>query len=198
MRAALKAVPLVLAISACFGQSASSSPTFDVASVKPSQRAVGKDAGSQVSFGPAGISGKNVTLKQLIVEAYHLLPHQVAGGPGWLDVNEYDVEAKADGPAARDQLALMLQALLARRFGLSLHRETRELSVYELVIDKGGPKIHPINDAESPAAKTAAGGFQFRGDMRQFANLLSVQLTIPVIDDPGKPSIASGPPVPAH
>jgi uncharacterized protein (TIGR03435 family) len=196
MRTALAAIQLVSAISWCFGQGTSSSPTFDVASVKPSQRAVGKDAGSQVSFGHAGISGKNVTLKQLIVEAYHLLPYQVAGGPGWLDINEYDVEAKADGPATREQLALMLRALLADRFRLSLHSETKELGVYELVVDKPGAKIHPIEDGEGPALMSGAGGFVFRGDMQQFANLLSVQLTIPAIDDPGKPSIASGPPVP--
>jgi uncharacterized protein (TIGR03435 family) len=147
-------------------------------------------------FGPAGVNGRNVTLKQLIVEAYGLQPYQVFGGPGWLDVNEYDVEAKADGPAAREQLARMLQTLLADRFGLSFHRETRELRVYQLVKDRRGVKIKPAKDAESPALQFGGGGFQFRGDLRQFANLLSVQLSIPVIDDPGKPSIASGPPVP--
>jgi uncharacterized protein (TIGR03435 family) len=147
-------------------------------------------------FGPAGIDGRNVTLKQLIVEAYGLQPYQVFGGPGWLDVNEYDVEAKAGGPAAREQLARMLRTLLADRFGLSFHRETRELRVYRLVADRRGVKIHPAKDGESPAVQFGGGGFQFCGGLRQFANLLSVQLSIPVIDDPGKPSIASGPPVP--
>jgi uncharacterized protein (TIGR03435 family) len=149
-----------------------------------------------VAFGPAGISGKNVTLKQLIVEAYHLQPHQVIGGPGWLDVNEYDVEAKAGGPATKERLARMLQTLLADRFRLSLHSESKELRVYELVTGKNGPKIRPIKDSESPGVQFGGGGFRFRGDLRQFADLLSVQLSIPVIDDPGKPSVASGPPVP--
>lgn len=194
MRTGLAVIPLVLSLCVCFGQRAGS-PTFDVASVRPSQHAVGKDAGSQVSFGPAGLSGKNVTLKQLIVEAYHLQPHEVAGGPGWLDVAEYDIEAKAGGPATKEQLAPMLRALLADRFHLSLHSETRELKVYELVTDKHGPKVQPIKDSESPAPN-AGGGFRFRGDMQQFANLLAVQLTIPVLDDPTKPSVASGPPVP--
>jgi uncharacterized protein (TIGR03435 family) len=196
MRTALAAIPLVFSTSMCFGQGPATPPAFDVASVKASQRALGKDAGSQVLFGPAGVSGKNVTLKQLIVEAYRVQPHQVSGGPGWLDVGEYDVEAKADGPASKGELARMLRTLLADRFRLALHNETRDLSVYELVIDKLGPKIHPIEDGEGPAAKAGAGGFRFRGDLQHFANLLSVQLTIPVIDDPTKPSVASGTAVP--
>lgn len=192
MRAVVAMSFLALPVCLSFSQTS----TFEVASVKPSQRQVGKDAGAEVVFGPAGISGRNVTLKQLIVAAYRLQPHQVTGGPGWLDVGEYDVEAKADGPTPREQLARMLQALLADRFRLSLHSETRELRVYELVADKRGAKIHPAQDEESRPVQFSAGGFQLRGDLQQFANLLSVQLSIPVIDDPGKPSIASGPPVP--
>jgi len=189
---------VALAAWTCFGQSAAGPPAFDVASVRPSRQALGKDAGSEVSFGPAGVGGRNVTLKQLIVGAYGLQPYQVFGGPGWLDVNEYDIEAKAAGPAGKEQLAIMLRALLAERFGLLAHRETRELRVYRLVADRGGVKIHSIQDAEGAAVQYhgLGGGFLFRGDLRQFANLLSIQLSIPAIDDPGKPSIASGPPVP--
>jgi uncharacterized protein (TIGR03435 family) len=144
-------------------------------------------------MGPAGLSGKNVTLKHLITQAYHLQPYQVFGGPGWLDVSEYDIDAKADGPAGKDRLALMLRTLLAERFGVVAHREARELRVYELVVDKGGPKIHAVKDGEIPAA---GGGRRFRGDLQQFANLLAVQLTIPLTDDPGKPGMASATPVP--
>jgi uncharacterized protein (TIGR03435 family) len=197
MRAVRIVSPLLFLSCVSFGQSVTAPPTFDVASIKPSQRVVGKDANNQVSIGPAGLRGRNVTLKHLIVQAYRLQPHQVTGGPNWLDVNEYDVDAKADGPATREQLALMLRTLLADRFRLSLHSEARELRVYELVIDKNGPRIHALKDAEVPAAKTGAPGLQnFHGDLQQFANLLSVQLSIPVLDDPGKPSLASGPPVP--
>jgi uncharacterized protein (TIGR03435 family) len=185
MQAGKCARALVLLAWVCFAQSA-----FDVASVKPSPHAVGKDAGSQVTFGPAGINGRNVTLKQLIVAAYGLQPYQVFGGPGWLDVSEYDVEAKAVAPVAfKGQIEGMLQALLADRFRLSAHRETRELRIYELVVVKGGPKIQPIKDSQAPAPP-------FRGNLDQFANFLSIQLSIPAIDDPTKPSIASGPPVP--
>jgi len=62
-----------------------------------------------------------------------------------------------------------------------------------LVGDKSGPKIHAVKDGAVPAA---GGGRRFRGDLQQFANLLAVQLTITLTDDPGKPSMASATPVP--
>jgi uncharacterized protein (TIGR03435 family) len=180
----------------CLG-SALSGQSFDVASIKPSQRLVGKDAMTPIAVGPAGLSGRNVTLKRLIVQAYGLQPHQIFGGPNWLDAAEYDIDAKAGGPVSREQLGLMLRTLLADRFKLTLHRDANELRVYELVADKSGPKIHAVKDGETSTAKTGgAGPRNFRGDLQQFANFLSVQLSIPAIDDPGKPSIASGPPVP--
>jgi uncharacterized protein (TIGR03435 family) len=90
-----------------FGFVASSSyaqgSTFDVASAKPSQRTVGKDAANQFVINGAGFSARNATLKGLIVEAYQVQPYQVLGGPNWLDLSEYDVEAKADGPATRER-----------------------------------------------------------------------------------------------
>jgi uncharacterized protein (TIGR03435 family) len=156
--------------------------TFDVASVKVSQQQVGKDAEGQVIIGPASLSGRNVTLKSLIVEAYQLQPHQVIGGLGWLDSNEYDIEAKSGGPTTKEQLDLMLRALLADRLRLTAHSDTRELQVYELVADKNSPKVRPATDGIN---------------MEQLANLISIQLTIPAVgNDPSKPSVASGLPVP--
>jgi uncharacterized protein (TIGR03435 family) len=155
---------------------------FDVASVKVSPRQLGRDYEGAISIGPAGIVGKNVTLKSLIAEAYRLQPHQVLGGPGWLDSDQYDVEAKAAGPASKDRLLLMLQALLAERFRLAQHRDARQLQVYELVTNKNGAKVRPGADGMS---------------MRQLANLISIQLTIPALsDNPSKPSIGRGPLVP--
>jgi uncharacterized protein (TIGR03435 family) len=190
MRAAIAFGSLVLS-GALFGQS------FDVASIKPSPRQVGRDANNQVSITPSGFTGRNVTLKRLVVQAYGLQPYQIFGGPNWLDGAEYDVDAKADGPLTKERLAAMLRTLLAERFHLAVHHDARELRVYELVADKGGPKIHPVQESAAPGAQSgAAGPRHFHGDLQQFANLLSIQLSIPVMDDPGRPSIASGPPVP--
>lgn len=189
MRATVAASCLVLVSCALSGQS------FDVASVKPSQRQVGKDAMTPIAVSPAGLSVRNVTLKRLIAQAYRLQPYQISGGPNWLDTAEYDIDAKMDSPVSGEQIALLLRTLLADRFKLAVHKDTQEMRVHELALDKNGPKIHALTDR--PAVMPGPAGLPgFRGDLQQFANFLSVQLSIPPIGDPSRPSIASGPPVP--
>lgn len=166
--------------------------TFDVASVKPSPRAVGKDYRGAVVLGADRISARNVSLKAFIVEAYHVQPFQVTGGPGWLDLGEFDIDARSGGPATKDQLRSMLQALLSDRFHLVLHRESKEMRVYALLVDKGGPKLHPATGDLPPTTSPQ----KIHGDMRQLSNLISIGLSIPTVDDPTRPAIASGPPVP--
>jgi uncharacterized protein (TIGR03435 family) len=85
-------------------------------------------------------------------------------------------------------MSLMLQSLIAERFHLTQHSETREMRVYELVVDKSGSKIHPVKSGETTSAQ---GGFHFHGDMRQFADLLAVQLSIPASSNPSEPARAS-------
>jgi uncharacterized protein (TIGR03435 family) len=85
----------------------------------------------------------NTTLQALIVTAYEVTQFQIAGGPSWLDNEEYDVMGKADSSATPEQMRRMLQSMLADRFKLSVHRETRELPIYELTVAKGGPKLAP-------------------------------------------------------
>src|ERR1700722_561846 len=169
------------------GQAPTTKPGFDVASVRPSQHVVGPDYNNQLTYSPTGITGRNVTLQRLLAEAYHLQLNQVLG-PGWLDKNEYDIEAKATGPLTREQMPPMLRSLVAERFKLTQHNEMREMRVYELVIGKSGPKIRPVSDEKTTATQ---GGFHFRGDLRQFADLLAVQLSIPASDNPGEPVRAS-------
>src|SRR5215831_11247686 len=170
---------------------------FVVASVKPSGRILGKDRPpSRLVFQPDGVRGRNVTLKNLILEAYGLRPHQVTGGPDWLDTSEYDIEARSDGPATREEFGRMLQTLITERFHLSFHRDTRQMSVYALIVDKGGPKIHPLPDSSEkrPVVFPA-----FRGDLQDLADLIGVQLSIPtpsLAADPTRPNIAAGPPAP--
>ena len=114
-------------------------------------------------------------------------------GPGWLDQNEYDIDAKAAGAGTRVQKAIMLQSLLAERFNLKQHSEMRDMRGYELVIGKSGPKIQPVKGDETVRAGS---GFHFHGDLRQFADLLAVQLTIPATVNPNEPVRASASPIP--
>jgi uncharacterized protein (TIGR03435 family) len=180
----------------CFGQAATTS-TFAVASLKKSAQAAGRDARGAIVIGADRVSARNVSLKDLLVAAHHLEPYQVSG-PGWLDSDEFDMDARADGPVSQEQLRLMLQNLLSERFQLSLHRYEKEVATYALVIDRNGPKIQPAPQGTKAGERSApaAGRRSFHGDMRQLANLLSVQLSIPAVSDPTRPSIATASPVP--
>src|SRR5262245_7079983 len=120
----IQMIAMTWLLSLSLGLTPAQTPAFEVASVKASQRAVGPDYNNQLTFSPSGVTGKNVTLKRLIAEAYRLQLNQVIG-PSWLDQNEYDIETKTDGQATREQVALMLRTLLAERFDLKQHRETR-------------------------------------------------------------------------
>src|SRR5260370_1020103 len=82
---------------------------------------------------------RNVNLKTCIRWAYHVTEYQVTG-PAWLDSERYEIAGKAAGPAAEDQLRLMMQPLLQERFKLAFHRQTKEIAAYVLVIGKKWPK----------------------------------------------------------
>jgi uncharacterized protein (TIGR03435 family) len=191
MRALSILISFALSSSVGVGQVATTAPAFEVASVKPSQHLVGPDYNNQLSYSPNGIIARNVTLKRLVAEAYKLQLNQVLG-PSWLDKNEYDIDARSAGAGTREQHALMLRSLVAERFKLTEHSEMREMRVYELVIGKSGSKIRPISEGETP---TAGAGFHFHGDLRQFADLLAVQLSIPALDNPAEPARASASPI---
>jgi bla regulator protein BlaR1 len=114
-------------------------PTFEVASIKPAQP--GRTVTSS-NVEPGGtLRIKNYTLKALIMYAYGVFDFQVSGGAGWVATDGFDIVAIADRveaePARRlEQARLRLQTLLADRFQLRTHRETKELPVYALVLAK--------------------------------------------------------------
>ncbi len=166
--------------------------SFEVVSVRPSQHEVGPDYNNQITYSPAGFTARNVTLKRLVAEAWHCQLSQVIGPP-WLGRNEYDIAARMPDGATREQIPLMLRSLLSDRFGLKEHSETREMRVYELSIAPGGPRIHGVQPGD---AAVAGSGFYFRGDMRQFADLLTVQFSIPAAVSPTEPARAGGSPIP--
>jgi uncharacterized protein (TIGR03435 family) len=166
---------------------------FEVASIRPSERTVGPDYNNQIRWTPESFTARNATLRRLIADAWQLQLDQVIGPP-WLDHNEYDIEARLGEGATEERKRLMLQSLLLDRFNLKQHRETRAMRVYELTVARDGPKIKPL--AIKPAAEGEAhsgAGYHFHGDMRQFADLLAVQFSIPALDDPGTPVRAGGP-----
>jgi uncharacterized protein (TIGR03435 family) len=182
-------VLLSLALSStAFGQAFA--PAFDVASVKPSQHQAGPDYNNQLTYSTAAFTARNATLQRLLAEAYHLQLKQVTG-PSWIGEKEYDIEAQPASAATPEEMALMLRDLLATRFDVKQHNETHETRVYALIAGKSGLKLQPN---ETGAA--SASGFHFHGDLRQLADLLTVQLSIPAATNRSEPVRASSSPIP--
>ena len=165
-------------------------PQFEVASVKPHKPEAGPlRASTSVEIGR--INFVNVTVANCIRQAYRLKPYQVSGGPGWLSDDRYDVIAKAAGEASRNQVMLMLQALLTDRFKLTFHFEEKEMPIYSLVIAKNGPKIKEVKDDERTGWKSeeirSTPSVPRSISMTQFAGALSRlrELDRPVVDRTG-------------
>jgi uncharacterized protein (TIGR03435 family) len=128
---------------------------FEVASIRPTTAV--PNAGTSVDLLPGGrLHIVNEPAKLLIRLAFQLQDSQIAGAPAWLDADRFDIEAKAGFPEkpTPEQLSPMLQDLLADRFHLEFHREAREISVYTLVLAKGGHKLQPAADGESSGMNT--------------------------------------------
>src|SRR5271154_1953888 len=100
MRAMTAMILPALLSSAALSQTALKMPSFDLASVKPSQHVVGPDYNNQLTFSETGMKARNATLRRLVAEAYRLQLNQVIG-PSWLDQNEYDIEAQAGRAVAK-------------------------------------------------------------------------------------------------
>jgi len=133
------------------GTASAQKATFEIASVKPNVS--GKEGGT---FGPRGdgFFATNVTLENLLLYAYApagglLLRPQILGGPEWIKSDHFDIEAKATA-APREQTKIMLQSLLEDRCGLKVHKETRDLPVYNLVLIKNGPKLSEDQSPPDP------------------------------------------------
>jgi uncharacterized protein (TIGR03435 family) len=132
------------------------SPKFEVASIKPVKAL---DNHVDITTAPNGrFTARNVTVKMLITEAYQVKGFQITGEPKWVNSERYDIVAKADESATKngseytdDQLRqyqskhrLRLQALLADRFQLKLHKNLKELPVYALILAKNGSRLQPV------------------------------------------------------
>jgi uncharacterized protein (TIGR03435 family) len=178
-------------------QSQAPSPLFEVASIRPA--AAWKAAGegskrSKIEYSPTGLTMWNVNISDCIQWAYNAKSYQVSGR-NFPNSEHYDIRAKAESPVAVSQIRAMLQDLLAKRFKLSLHRETKMLSVYELVVAKGGPKLPaPKADAGLPTHASESlprvldGSFFFEdSSVPEFADKLALLrgIELPVIDRTG-------------
>jgi uncharacterized protein (TIGR03435 family) len=125
--------------------------TFEVASVRPSPSTSGR---MTMKSDPDRISYTNITLKRVLMSAYELKSYQISG-PDWLETLRFDITAKVPEGSTKEQIQSMMQNLLATRFKMSVHRDSKELPVYALVVAKNGPKIKAVS-AESPGEEELA------------------------------------------
>jgi len=156
---------------------------FEVASVKPSA----PDEHNSFMFQslPGGtIRMAGVPLRMMIMEAYGIKAFQLSGGPDWIRTDRWDVLAKADGFQARiprEQENLMVQSMMADRFQLKIHKETREMSVYALEAGKSGSKLVPAGAERQFRSGNGTLSVK-KGDMAALASWLSRQLGRVVMD----------------
>jgi uncharacterized protein (TIGR03435 family) len=150
---ALRAGLAFLASFCGFGQE-NAPPAFDAASIKPSQP--GDIRGSTFQFVTlgGGLEVANATLKSIIETAYDVRDFQISGGPAWLDSERYYISARSHSSSTIPETRRKLQALLAQRFHLEVHRESKELPLYVLAVAGSRLKL-----SELPAAEEKPGIF---------------------------------------
>jgi bla regulator protein BlaR1 len=184
-------------------------PAYEVASIKPEKSG---DNMFRAIDTPDGFTA-TTTLQMLIRLAYGVQDFQISAAPNWVNSDKYKVEAKMDKGTVDELRKLgedqqeparqrMLQALLLERFNLTLHRETKELPVYSLVIAKNGPKLDGAkpgdadsDDFKGPDGRPMKGGHFIRMGMGQLTghdlgmaemvHVLSQQLGRTVVDNTG-------------
>jgi bla regulator protein blaR1 len=165
---------------------------FEVASIK-ANRTGARNSGFR-RFTGGQLDATNVTLKMLISFAYDISQDQILQGPAWLDSERYDVLAKPDRSSGSETsdpsmagIRFRTQTLLAERFKLTLHKESRELPIFALVVDKGGPRN--LRAPKGNSADLVNNGHHvecYAASMEMFANVfLAGQVHTVVVDKTG-------------
>lgn len=96
----------------------------------------------------------NQTLDILVLQAYNVNYYQITGGPAWFNWDRFDIEAETPGNPSREEMMAMLQTLLADRFKLKVHRESKEGTVYVLTEARGGHKLKPAKEGDQSFIRT--------------------------------------------
>lgn len=182
MLRALVAAGLMFSACLTFGQPAAPLPDFEAVSIKPNKSG---EARTMMHPSPGGrLNATNVSAKTLIEWAYGIRDFQLSGQPGWVDSERFEVAAKADGNPRYDflkpELETMFRSVLADRFKLAIHRSTKEMPIYSLVVAKNGPKVHPVEEGDCPEVPTPQNPCRsVRGN--KFGQLTGVKAPMPAL-----------------
>uniref|UniRef100_Q01T49 TIGR03435 family protein n=1 Tax=Solibacter usitatus (strain Ellin6076) TaxID=234267 RepID=Q01T49_SOLUE len=186
----MRSVSLVFALAVVAAAQGTKPLAFEVASLKPTPLGF---SGSSAFVPSAGnnLSLRGMSLRDMIQLAYTLSSDLVGGGPAWVDGSRYDVEARAEGKASQQQRLEMLKTLLAERFKLTFHYESKEASTYVLMAGKNGSKMkaRQPGDSGEPSGIRDTGSLHYvcrDTTMAWFARYLeSTVLSRPVADKTG-------------
>jgi uncharacterized protein (TIGR03435 family) len=162
-------------------------PGYEVATIKPSKP---EQQGRGFTLQGRHLVARNFTVEGLITLAYNLHGTQVTGGPDWIKTDHFDMDVLPDheGLPSLDQARGIVRKLLADRFGLKFHNDTKELSVYVLSVAKTGPKL--TKSGSDPSSPPGMGGPPGRmnmrnGSMAEFAQVMQGIMDRPVLDQTG-------------
>jgi uncharacterized protein (TIGR03435 family) len=169
---------------------ADAKPKFDVVTVKPSDP---NRPGNLFTVRGRHVMTINTNVDDLITFAYGLHPRQIVDGPEWFGTDKFDIDGVPDveGQPTNQQLRLLMQDVLERRFGLKFHHDQRELAVYSLTVGKSGPKM-----TVTASPPSGANNFLLRGrggdlmvtnaTMKDFCNgMQEAVMDKPVVDHTG-------------
>jgi uncharacterized protein (TIGR03435 family) len=177
----MKGMLLLLGMALALG---AQTPAFEVASVKSNRSGEG---GSSIRGSTGRITMVNVPLRKVTLWAYGIPDDReyALSGPDWLSADRFDIQATFPADATPAQVREMTQRLLADRFKMALHKETRQQTVYALVAAKNGPKLHAVTAGQ---AGTSSGPGQLQATkitMHKLADLLSRMMGRQVVDATG-------------
>jgi uncharacterized protein (TIGR03435 family) len=165
---------------------------FDVASIRPADPNSNR-FGMGFSANGRTLTVNGLNLAQMVAMAYHVRAEELSLAPslenaGWIHSDHYDISAKAEGaePLTKPQSDQLFQELLADRFGVQLHHEQKEMTVYSLQTGKNGPKLSPGGAAGPYLSRPAPGKLVGqKASMGSLAASLTGAFRRPVIDDTG-------------
>jgi uncharacterized protein (TIGR03435 family) len=180
----MRAILFVLLAAAVPEQQPAARAEFEVVSVKPADPS---DTGSMSSSGTS-VLWRGTSVRNLVLMAYKLNSYQLTGGPKWLESARFDIAAKFPEGVGRDWMPEMIQAMLADRFKLEIHRETRSVPEFALVVAKGGAKLQDASEQDKQQPGTSYGLRMLRGNaltLSQLAFMLTNVTGAPVVDRTG-------------
>jgi uncharacterized protein (TIGR03435 family) len=155
-------------------------PAFEVASIRSVQP--GRES---IEFGPASLTMRYVYLTACIRWAYGVQDVQVSGPP-WLSDVWFDIFAKSANPVSVAELRAMLRTLLAERFKLAVHRDSKEMTALVFTVGKDGHKLKAVDAEGSPSFE--AGNEKLTGKgatVAQLVDFIARELRVPVVDQTG-------------